>query len=70
VRSGRNLLGGTPAIAAAALIFLPLSIGGAAINMYIGVKRAGYSIADEASVFVVVFAIPAVAALVAWWRIR
>jgi hypothetical protein len=65
-----NLLGGAPGVATAALIFLPLWIVGAGINMFIGVKRAGYSIADEAPVFVVVFAIPAAAALVAWWRIR
>jgi hypothetical protein len=38
--------------------------------MYVGVKRAGYSVAEEAPVFLVVFAIPAAAALLAWWKLR
>jgi hypothetical protein len=47
--------------------FLPLWLIGAGINMWIGVTRAGYSVADEALVFAVVFAIPAAAALLVWW---
>jgi hypothetical protein len=40
---------------------------GAGINMYIGVARAGYSVAEEAPIFPLVFAVPAtVAALLAW----
>jgi hypothetical protein len=35
----------------AALIFLPLWFVGAAINIWIGVTRAGYSVADEAPIF-------------------
>ena len=54
----------------AALIFLPLWAGGAGINMYLGVKRAGYSVADEAPIMLVVFAVPAVAALGAWWKLH
>ena len=39
----------------------------AAVNLWIGVTRAGYSVAEEAPIFVVVFAVPAaVALLVAW----
>jgi hypothetical protein len=35
--------------------------------MWVGVAKAGYSVAEEAPIFVVVFAVPAVAAvLVAW----
>ena len=37
---------GTPGISRAALIFLPVWAIGAGINMYIGVKRAGYSVAQ------------------------
>lgn len=65
-----RVFGGTSGIANAALIFLPLWLIGAGINMYIGVKRAGYSVAEEAPIFVVVFAIPAAAALFAWWKLR
>jgi len=50
-----------------AKIFLPLWVVGAGINMWFGVRRAGYSVAEEAPVFLVVFAIPAVAALLVWW---
>ena len=41
---------------------------GAAINMWIGVSRAGYSVADEAPVFLMVFGIPAAVALLVIWR--
>jgi hypothetical protein len=43
-----HLVGGTPAIATAALLFLPLWLAGAGINMVLGVKRAGYSVKEEA----------------------
>lgn len=65
-----RVLGGTSGIATAALIFLPLWFIGAGINMYIGVKRAGYSVAEEAPIFLVVFALPAAAALFGWWKLR
>jgi hypothetical protein len=65
-----RFFGGPDAVATAALVFLPLWFVGAAINMYVGVRKAGYSVADEAPVFAVVFAVPAVAALVIWWRSR
>jgi hypothetical protein len=64
------LLGGTSAIATAALAFLPLWLVGAGINMYLGVKQAGYSVAEEAPMFLLVFGVPAVAALIAWWILR
>jgi hypothetical protein len=53
-------------MARACLVFLPLWFIGAGINMYIGVTQAGYSVADEAPMFVVVFAIPAAIALALW----
>jgi hypothetical protein len=56
-------LGGPESRADATLVFLPLWFLGAAVNMYIGVAQAGYPIADEAFVFVIVFGIPAGAAL-------
>jgi hypothetical protein len=65
-----RLLGGVHGAATAALVFLPVWLVGAGINMYIGVTRAGYSVADEAPIFLVVFAIPAAVALFAWWTLR
>ena len=61
-----RLAGGSPATAA--LVFLPLWLIGAALNMYIGVKQAGYSVAEEAPIFLLVFAIPAAVALGIWWK--
>jgi hypothetical protein len=65
-----HLLGGMPAIATAALLFLPLWLAGAGINMYLGVKWAGYSVKEEAPMFLLVFALPGAAALLAWWMLR
>ena len=67
--AGRLLSGGTTAsgLVLGAKIFLPLWLVGAGINMYLGVSRAGYSVADEAPVFLLVFAVPAAIAGVVWW---
>ncbi len=43
---------------------------GAAINMYVGVKSAGYAVSEEAPVFLFVFALPALVAVFAWWKLR
>lgn len=61
---------GTAAAPKACLVFLPLWLIGAAINMYIGVSRAGYGVAEEAPIFVVVFSVPAAIALLLWRRLR
>ena len=64
-----RVLGNTSGIATAALIFLPLWLVGAGINMYMGVQRASYSVADEAPIFLLVFAVPAAAAVILWWTL-
>ena len=61
---------GAAGIPRAALIFLPLWAIGAGVNMYLGIKRAGYSFADEAPIFLLVFAVPAAVALGAWLKYR
>jgi hypothetical protein len=58
----------TKTMAIAALIFIPIWFGAALINLWIGVSRAGYSVAEELPIFLVVFAIPAVVALFIWWK--
>jgi hypothetical protein len=65
-----HALGGVAAMARAALYFLPLWLLGAGINMYVGVKSAGYAVSEEAPVFLIVFALPALVALLAWWKLR
>jgi flavin-binding protein dodecin len=58
---GGRLLGLT--IGKAAIAFVPLWLVAALANMWVGVTRAGYSIASEFPIFLVVFAVPAVVAL-------
>jgi len=38
--------------------------------MAIGVRRAGYTVAEETPVFLVVFSVPALLALFLRWRFR
>jgi hypothetical protein len=67
--AGRLLSPGTPAagMATAARWFVPVWLIGAGINMYVGVARAGYSVAEEAPIFLLVFAVPAAVALLLAW---
>jgi hypothetical protein len=65
-----RLVGGPPALPTAALVFLPLWLIGAGVNMALGVKKAGYTVAEEAPVFLVVFAVPALVALLLRWRLH
>jgi hypothetical protein len=65
-----RLMGGADGLGTAMLVFLPLWLIGAGINMYLGVRKAGYSVADEAPTFLVVFAVPAAIALLLWWKWR
>ena len=52
----------------AALIFIPIWLGAALVNLWIGASRAGYSLAGELPIFLAVFAIPAIAAALIWWK--
>ena len=66
-----RLMGGagqSPLLARSALAFVALWFVGAGINMWLGVSRAGYSVAEEVPYFLVVFLIPAAIALLVWWR--
>ncbi len=40
----------------------------AAVNMWTGVEKAGYSYAEELPVFALIFAVPVVVAIVLKWR--
>jgi len=48
-------------------LFLPLWFAGALINLWIGVISAGYSVMEEAPIFLVVFGVPAIASLLILW---
>lgn len=57
-------------VAGAMLWFIALWFAGAALNMWVGVARAGYTVAQEFPIFLVVFGLPALAALVIRWRYK
>lgn len=40
----------------------------AALNMWIGVSKAGYSVADELPIFALVFIVPAAVAIFLKWK--
>lgn len=67
---GGRLIQGSHGIAIGALVFLALWLAGASINMYIGVKRAGYTPAQELPLFLFVFLVPAIPALFTWWKLH
>ena len=60
--------GSSEALAVAAKWFIPAWFVGAGINMAVGVIKAGYSVAEELPIFLLVFAVPAVVAGLVWWK--
>ncbi len=56
-------------MAAAARWFIPIWLIAAGINLWIGVSKAGYSVAEETPIFLVVFAVPAAVAIFVAWRL-
>lgn len=62
------LTGGAPKLKVGALVFIVLWFIAAAVNMYVGVTRAGYSFMDELPIFLLIFAVPAIAALWVRWK--
>jgi hypothetical protein len=63
-----NHLGAASGAARAALYFLPVWFLGAALNLYLGMRTAGYGFREEFPIFLVVFAVPATVALLCRWR--
>jgi hypothetical protein len=52
----------------AAQVFIPVWLAAAGINMWIGVSQAGYSVAEELPILLLIFAPPAAAAAFVWWN--
>ena len=65
---GPRLAGGPPWSATGAKIFIALWLVAALVNMWIGVSRAGYSVAEELPIFLVIFALPGLVAAYVWWK--
>jgi len=54
-------------MALATKVFVPAWLLVAAVNMWVGVSYAGYTVREEAPILLLVFAVPAaIAAVVAW----
>ena len=58
---------GATAVATVAYLVLWLLIAGA--NMWVGVARAGYSVAAELPIFLLIFGLPAVVAGILKWKV-
>jgi hypothetical protein len=56
------------ALAPAAKAFIPVWFIIAAVNMCIGVARAGYTVMDELPILLLNFAVPAVIAAIVIWQ--
>jgi hypothetical protein len=64
-----QLWGGTTStLATAAKVFLPVWLAVSVANLWVGVNKAGYTVAQELPILVVVFAVPAIAAAIAIWQ--
>lgn len=48
--------------------FLAIWFAVAFINMWIGVSRAGYSVREELPIFLLIYLVPACAAIFVWWK--
>ena len=66
--AGRRLGGGAQSTVIATKIFIPVWLVAAVINMWIGVSRAGYSVAEELPIFSVIFIVPVAVAVFIWWK--
>jgi hypothetical protein len=63
------LAGGPVKMKVAALVFIGLWFTAAAVNMYVGVARAGYSFMEELPIFLLIFGAPAVVAALLRWKL-
>jgi len=67
---GSKMLGGgnNAAMVTGAKIFIPLWLAAAGLNMWVGVSQAGYSVAEELPIFLLIFGLPAAVAGFVWWK--
>ena len=60
-----NYPGGTTV---ATVLFVGLWLAIALINMWVGVAKAGYSVAEELPILALIFGVPAAVAILARWK--
>jgi len=66
--AGWRFGGGSRGLATAAIGFVVIWLVIAVANMWVGVTRAGYSVAEELPIFAVIFVVPAAVAAIVWWK--
>jgi hypothetical protein len=49
-------------------LFIALWLAIAAFNMWVGVAKAGYAASEELPIFLLIFAVPAVVAVILKWK--
>jgi hypothetical protein len=65
-----QLWGGSSAgLASAAKAFIPVWLLVSIVNLWVGVSHAGYTVRDELPILLVVFAVPAVLAVIVIWQL-
>lgn len=57
----------TPSMAVAAKAFIPVWLIVSIVNLWVGVARAGYSVREELPILLIIFAVPAIIAVLAIW---
>lgn len=69
VLAARWISGAAPAaIATGVKVFIAVWLALALLNLWLGVARAGYSLAEELPIFLMIFAIPVAAGAALWWK--
>ena len=53
---------------AATWVFIVIWLVIATANLWVGVARAGYTLSDELPIFLLIFGVPIVAAIILKWR--
>ena len=66
--AGWRFGGGSRGLAVASIGFVAIWLGIAVANMWVGVTRAGYSVAEELPIFAAIFLVPAAVAAIVWWK--
>jgi hypothetical protein len=54
---------------AATLIFVALWLAISGVNLWVGVAKAGYSLNEEFPIFLLIFSVPTIVAILVKWRI-
>jgi hypothetical protein len=60
--------GGRTPFAEVGKFLIPIWFCLSALNLWVGVRRAGYSIDEELPIFLLIFTVPASFAALLWWR--